>query len=48
MKGLADDSKATIKKYCERHPTCKGCSYWKKYTGCSFRGKSPREWKSKK
>lgn len=47
MKGLADDSKVTIKKYCEGHPTCKDCGYWKKHIGCSFRGKSPREWESK-
>jgi hypothetical protein len=36
-----------IKKYCEAHPTCKSCDHNKKYIGCDFRGKSPREWQIK-
>lgn len=34
-----------IARYCESHPTCKGCKYHKEHIGCIFRGKSPREWK---
>lgn len=33
-----------IKKYCDVHPTCEGCVFMKKYEGCIFRGKSPKEW----
>ena len=30
---------------CKNHPTCEGCAFLKKYKGCYFRGKTPREWK---
>ena len=33
-----------IKEYCEQYPTCEGCRYCKKHTGCTFRAKTPREW----
>ena len=41
----ADNGMYNIVKYCEAHPTCKGCKHHKKHIGCKFRGKSPREWK---
>lgn len=40
-----EKSMQNIKKYCEDHPTCKGCKKNKKHIGCEFRGKSPREWR---
>lgn len=35
---------------CKSNPTCKDtngepCPYYKKFKGCYFRGKTPREWK---
>lgn len=44
-KCAVEDAMLTIKRYCESHPTCKGCKYRKEHIGCEFRGKSPREWK---
>lgn len=34
----------TIIEICDSHPTCDGCIFKKKYKGCYFRGKSPKEW----
>lgn len=34
-----------MKEWCiEEHPTCEGCPFNKKYYGCLFRGKIPKEW----
>ena len=35
-----------IRWFCRAHPTCDGCPFRKEHIGCSFRGKSPREWES--
>ena len=40
------DAMVTIKRYCDLHPTCKGCFKNEEHIGCTFRGKSPREWKN--
>lgn len=34
----------TIMEICDSHPTCEGCAFKRKYKGCYFRGKSPKEW----
>ncbi|MBO7735650.1 MAG: hypothetical protein J6S67_23995 [Methanobrevibacter sp.] len=34
----------TIMEICDSHPTCEGCVFKRKYKGCYFRGKSPKEW----
>lgn len=34
----------TIMDICDSHPTCEGCIFERKYKGCYFRGKSPKEW----
>ena len=33
-----------VKDFCVEFPTCEGCPFYKKYVGCIFRGKTPREW----
>ena len=40
-----NEAMKTIKDYCNKHPTCEGCSRRKKREGCYFRRRSPREWK---
>lgn len=34
----------TLKDFCNGFPTCEGCPFRKKYKGCMFRDKTPREW----
>ena len=34
----------TLQEYCKDHPTCEKCKFWEVHKGCTFRGKSPREW----
>lgn len=40
-----EEAMRIIKNYCNKHPTCDGCSRRIKHEGCYFRRRSPREWK---
>lgn len=37
-----------IQKSCDAFPTCEECPKNSKHTGCYFRGKSPKDWKTGK
>lgn len=39
-----EDCLLQIIAFCNEYRTCENCIFEKKYKGCLFRGKTPREW----